>query len=87
MEKLIDVDGDKWRVYPLTEEADEAEAPKHAGGEWHLVPVRFEHVPGKRPARRTWLRCEHDVPIADAVAQYDEPALVEAFLAAEEERG
>ena len=49
------------------------------------VRVRFENVSDPdRPPRTTWLRCEEDVPTKDVIAQYDEGALVEAFLAAEE---
>ncbi len=81
MEKRIDIDGEEWRVFPLTEASDRL----HAGGDWHLVRVRFENVSDPdRPPRTTWLRCEEDVPAKDVIAQYDEAALVEAFLAAEE---
>lgn len=80
-EKVIVVDGERWKVTPLPE----ASTRRHPAGDWHLVRVRFEPIsePGRAP-RVTWLRCEHDVPVYDVVDQYEEEQLVEAFLAAEE---
>lgn len=77
----IVVEGERWRVTPLSEES----ARRHAGGDWHLVRVRFDLIgdPSRAP-RATWLRCEHDVPTEDVLSQYEEEALVEAFLVAEE---
>ncbi|MGH7546401.1 MAG: hypothetical protein ACREKI_09485 [Gemmatimonadota bacterium] len=79
--KVIVVDGERWTVRPLAEESQR----RHAGGDWHLVRVRFDPDSGAgRSPRATWLRCEHDIPTHDVIAQYDEEQLVEAFLAAEE---
>ena len=79
--KEIVVDGERWKVSPLPEESKR----RHPAGDWHLVRVRFDPVsePGRAP-RATWLRCEHDVPVRDAISQYEDEQLVEAFLAAEE---
>lgn len=76
----IVVDGERWTVRVLPEESER----RHAGGDWHLVRVRFDPAePGRNP-RATWLRCEHDLPVQDVLDQYDDASLVEAFLAAEE---
>lgn len=80
-EKVIVVDGERWTVRPLPEESQR----RHAGGDWHLVRVRFDPLSGAgRGSRATWLRCEHDIPTHDVLAQYEDEQLVEAFLAAEE---
>jgi hypothetical protein len=80
-QRTIVVDGESWKVRPLHEESKR----RHAGGDWHLVRVRFDPVsePARTP-RATWLRCEHDIPTHDVLAQYEDAQLVEAFLAAEE---
>lgn len=80
-ERQIVVDGERWKVAPLPETSTR----RHAGGDWHLVRVRFDPVSDPdRPPRTTWLRCEHDVPTEDVLDQYEDEPLVEAFLAAEE---
>lgn len=80
-EREIVVEGERWRVTPLPEESQR----RHAGGDWHLVRVRFDPIGDpSRPSRATWLRCEQDVPAEDVLSQYEAEALVEAFLIAEE---
>ena len=80
MKREIDVDGVRWRVLPLPEEAERAE-----GDDWHLARVRFEPIdtPDLAP-RETWLRLEEDVPAHDVLDQYEDEQLVEAYLVAEE---
>jgi len=81
MAHTIDVDGDDWTVRALPREAFRQEADP-----WHFVRVRFdppEDAAGLLP-RETWLRIEEDVPAGDVLDQYEDPELVEAFLAAEE---
>lgn len=80
-QRVIVVDGERWTVTLLHEESQR----RHAGGDWHLVRVQFDCVsePTRAP-RTTWLRCEHDIPAHDVLAQYENSQLTEAFLAAEE---
>lgn len=80
MEREIDVDGTRWRVIPLPEEAERPE-----GDDWHLARVRFEPLDAADLApRETWLRLEEDVPAHDVLDQYGDEQLVEAYLVAEE---
>lgn len=80
MEREIDVDGSRWRVIPLPEEAGRAE-----GDDWHLARVRFEPLDADDlPARETWLRLEEDLPARDVLDQYGDEQLVEAYMVAEE---
>ena len=81
MSRTIDVDGDDWTVRALSREAFRQEADP-----WHFVRVRFD-PPGDAVGllpRETWMRIEEDVPARDVLDQYEDPELVEAFLAAEE---
>lgn len=83
MERVIDVEGDRWRVVALERKVEREEADG-----WHLARVRFEPVDaGHLPARETWLRLEEDVPADDVLDQYGDEQLVEAFLVAEEQAG
>lgn len=80
MDQTIEVEGQRWRVHALPDQArDETEG-------WHLVRVRFDPVDDASPEspRETWLRLEEDIPAGDVIDQYDPPQLVEAFLVAEE---
>lgn len=80
MEREIDVDGTRWRVIPLPEQAERAE-----DDDWHLSRVRFEPVEALDLApRETWLRHEEDVPADDVLDQYQDEQLVEAYMVAEE---
>ena len=80
MDRVLDIDGQRWAVVALQEEA------AHRGEEpWHYHRVRFEPLEGPRQApRETWLRHEEDVPSQDVLDQYRDEELVEAFLVAEE---
>lgn len=80
MKREIEVEGSRWRVIALPEEAGRPE-----GDDWHLARVRFEPLdaPGLAP-RETWLRLEEDVPAGDVLDQYDDEQLVETYLVAEE---
>lgn len=80
MEREIDVDGSRWRVIPLPEEAGRME-----DDDWHRARVRFEPIDAPDlPPRETWLRVEEDVPAHDVLDQYEDEQLVEAYLVAEE---
>lgn len=80
MEREIEVEGARWKVYALPEEADRKDED-----DWHLARVRFEPVDAPSlPPRETWLRLEEDVPAGDVLDQYGDDALVEAYLVAEE---
>lgn len=80
MKREIEVEGSRWRVIALPEEADRA-----GDDDWHLARVRFEPLdaPDLAP-RETWLRLEEDVPSGDVLDQYGDEQLVEAYLVAEE---
>lgn len=81
MERVIDVEGDRWRVVALDRKVEREEEDG-----WDLARVRFEPVDADHlPARETWLRLEEDVPADDVLDQYGDDQLVEAFLVAEEE--
>lgn len=83
MERIVDIEDEAWRIVPLPEEVRRAESDP-----WHFARVRFEPVgPSSWVPRETWLRLEEDVPAGDVLDQYDDEALVEAFLVAEEVRG
>lgn len=83
MERILDIDGQRWRVRALPREASREEADP-----WHLVRVRFEPLSTREAApRETWLRLEEDVPAGDVLEQYDDEALAESFLVAEEVSG
>lgn len=80
MEREIVMDGTRWRVIPLAEEAEREEKD-----DWHLARVRFEPVgAGNLVPRETWLRLEEDVPADDVLDQYEDEQLVEAYMVAEE---
>lgn len=80
MERILDIDGQEWRVVSLPEDARRAKADP-----WHFARVRFEPVgPRASAPRETWLRVEEDVPGRDVLDQYGDEELVEAFLVAEE---
>ena len=80
MERVLDIDGNRWRVKALPVHADRAEADP-----WHYARVRFEPVTeAEFTVRETWLRVEEDVPARDVLDQYEDEELVEAFLVAEE---
>lgn len=79
-QRVIEVEGDRWRVISLDREAERVEKD-----DWHLARVRFEPVDVDHlPPRETWLRVEEDLPADDVLDQYDEAQLQEAFLVAEE---
>lgn len=82
MERIVEIEGGRWRVIPLPEEV------RRAGSDpSHLARVRFEPAEASTwVPRETWLRIEEDVPARDVLDQYDDAALVEAFLVAEEAR-
>lgn len=81
MERVIEVEGDRWRVIALHRKVEREEEDG-----WHLARVRFEPVSADHlPSRETWLRLEEDVPADDVLDQYGDDQLVEAFLVAEEE--
>lgn len=81
MGRTIDVDGDPWTARALSREAFRQEADP-----WHFVRVRFDPPDDAVSLlpRETWMRMEEDVPATDVLDQYEDPELVEAFLAAEE---
>lgn len=80
MEREIEMDGTRWRVIALAEEAERSESDR-----WHFARVRFEPVDsGALAPRETWLRLEEDVPADDVLDQYEDEQLVEAYLVAEE---
>lgn len=81
MERTIEAEGIRWAVRSLSEEV---KRPVEA--DWHLTRIRFEPLEEEHPppVRETWLRVEEDVPSRDALDQYGDEELVEAFLAAEE---
>lgn len=81
MERMIEVEGDRWRVIALDRKVEREEEDG-----WDLARVRFEPVDAHHlPVRETWLRLEEDVPADDVLDQYGDDQLVEAFLVAEEE--
>lgn len=84
MERVIEIEGQRWRVLSLAQHARRAERDP-----WHYARVRFEPpAGGKQPPRETWLRVEEDLPSEDVLDQYADEQLAEAFLVAEEvERG
>lgn len=83
MERIVEIEGESWRVIPLPEKVRRADADP-----WHFARVRFEPAgPSGWVPRETWLRLEEDVPARDVLDQYDDAALVEAFLVAEEVSG
>lgn len=83
MERILDIDGQQWRVRALEREVSREEADR-----WHLVRVRFEPLSRREAApRETWLRLEEDVPGGDVLDQYEDEALAESFLSAEEVPG
>lgn len=83
MERVIDMEGDRWRVIALDRKVEREEEDG-----WHLARVRFEPVDADHlPARETWLRLEEDIPADDVLDQYGDDQLVEAFLVAEEQAG
>lgn len=80
MEQTIEVEGQRWRVHALPEQA------RRESEGWHLVRVRFDPTgeTSHEAPRETWLRLEEDIPAGDVIDQYDRAQLVEAFLVAEE---
>lgn len=83
MERIVEIEGEEWRVLPLSEEVRRVESDP-----WHFARVRFEPVGASSwVPREAWLRLEEDLPATDVLDQYDDEALVEAFLVAEEVRG
>lgn len=80
MTRDLRIDSQLWRVRALPEEVLRQEDDR-----WHFARVRFEaDAAAGLPARETWLRLEEDVPAGDVLDQYDDEALIEAFLVAEE---
>ena len=80
MDRILDIDGNRWRVKALPLEAARQEADP-----WHYARVRFEPLDVTDfAARETWLRLEEDVPARDVLDQYEDEELVESFLVAEE---
>jgi len=80
MNRELDIDGQRWTVMAMSDNAE------HRGSDpWHYSRVRFESAGSSEGApRETWLRCEEDVAVHDVLDQYDDEALIEAFLVAEE---
>lgn len=82
MERIVRIEDEDWRVVPLPEKVRRMESDP-----WHFARVRFEPArPSSWVPRETWLRLEEDVPARDVLDQYDDEALVEAFMVAEEVR-
>lgn len=80
MERILDIDGNRWRVRALPREVSREDADR-----WHWVRVRFEPVSRQDVwPRETWLRLEEDVPGGNVLDQYEDEALAESFLIAEE---
>lgn len=83
MERIVEIEDQPWRVVPLPDEVRRVESDP-----WHFARVRFEPLPPSSWCpREAWLRLEEDVPARDVLDQYDDEALIEAFLVAEEVRG
>ncbi len=79
-ERILDIDGQRWRVRALPIAASREEADP-----WHWARIRFEPVSAPEAApRETWLRIEEDVPARTVLDQYEDEALVESFLVSEE---
>lgn len=84
MARILEINGSRWRVLALPEEARRSEDER-----WHYARVRFEPVEEDEeefPPRETWLRLEEDMS-ADVLDQYEDEALAEAFLISEEVGG
>lgn len=82
IERIIEIEGQRWRVLPLVLEA----GPKQSDAR-HFARVRFEPLPPSSwTPRETWLRLEEDVPAGSVLDQYTDEELVEAFLVAGEVR-
>lgn len=82
MERIVQIEGEAWRVVQLPEEIRRAESDP-----WHFARVRFEPLPPSSwVPREAWVRLEEDVPAGDVLDQYDDEALVEVFMVAEEVR-
>jgi hypothetical protein len=80
MTRSLRIDSRTWSVRALPQEALRQEDDR-----WHFARVRFEtDAEAGLPPREAWLRLEEDVPARDVLDQYDDEALVEAFLVAEE---
>lgn len=80
MSRVLDIDGNDWKVVALARQAERREADP-----WHYARVRYEPLQdASRPPRETWLRIEEDVPARDVLDQYNDDSLIEAFLVAEE---
>lgn len=80
MERVLDIDGQHWRVRALPEVVTRKEADP-----WHWARVRFEPLSSREAApREAWLRLEEDVPFRDVLDQYEDAELAETFLVAEE---
>lgn len=82
MTRSVRIDSQLWLVRALPEEILRKEHDP-----WHFARVRFETDAGGLAPRETWLRLEEDVPARDVLDQYDDEALVEAFLVSEEVEG
>ena len=82
MERIVQIEGESWRVVPLPEESRRAESDPS-----HFVRLRFE--PPRHSSwvpREAWVRLEEDVPAGDVLDQYEDEALVEVFMVAQEVR-
>ncbi|MFQ5679064.1 MAG: hypothetical protein ACE5HP_06365 [Gemmatimonadota bacterium] len=82
MERILEIEGCKWRVLPLRQGGRGEESEP-----WHFVRVRFEPLPPSSwTPREAWLRVEEEAPREEVLSRYGDEELREAFLVAEEVR-